>query len=209
MNSQLKFGTISDAKAGFARVYFEEDDIVSDFWPVLARTSLIDKESWVLNVDEHVVCLCDEHCELGVILGAIANEKDPVEEGAAAGKFRKVFSDGTVIEYDKEGHKLTADVKGAVNIITTTQLTARALVKATVEAPQIELKGAVTVLGTLTAAGLSVTTMPGVPGSDGKITASADIETTGDIKAGTVSLKAHTHSGVVIGPGTSGPPVGA
>ncbi|SHN45948.1 phage baseplate assembly protein V [Chitinophaga sp. CF418] len=209
MNSQLKFGTISEAKPGFARVYFEEDEIVSDFWPVLGRTSLIDKESWVLNVDEHVVCLCDERCELGVVLGAIANEKDPVEPGASVGKFRKVFSDGTIIEYDKESHKLTADVKGAVDIISTTQLTAKAIVKASVEAPQIELKGTVTILGVLTAAGLSVTAMPGVPGSDGKITASADIETTGDIKAGTVSLKAHVHSGVVTGPGTSGPPVGA
>ncbi len=47
------------SKPGFAKVYFEGDDkIVTDWWPVLQRTSLKDKESWPLNVNEHVVCLC-------------------------------------------------------------------------------------------------------------------------------------------------------
>lgn len=216
----LKFGIISYAEPGFARVQFEEDDIVSPLWPVVSRTSLKDKESWVLNVDEHVVCLCDEHCEEGVILGCIANQIDRVESGAGAGKFRKVFEDGTIIEYDKNSGKLTADVKGSVKITATadidattdTNIKAKALVLASIEAPQIELKGNVTVIGLITAAGMSVSAMPGVPGSTGKITSTADIETTGeikaaDLKAGTVSLLTHVHAGVQTGAGTSGPPV--
>lgn len=217
---QLKFGTISYAEPGRAKVYFEEDNIPSPLWPVLSRTSLKDKESWVLNVNEHVVCLCDERCEEGVILGCIANKADTVEAGAGVGKFRKVFEDGTVIEYDKNESKLTADVKGSVKIIATgdieadssLNIKATALVMASIQAPQIELKGNVTVVGLITAAGLSVSAMVGVPGSTGKIVSTADIETTGeikaaDLKAGTVSLLSHVHSGVQTGAGTSGPPV--
>lgn len=50
---------------------------------------------------------------------------------------------------------------------------------------------------------------------DGKITATGDIEatgniktTTGDITAGTISLKLHVHSGVTTGTASSGTPVG-
>lgn len=40
----------------------------------------------------------------------------------------------------------------------------------------------------------------------GKITLNGDIEVTGDVKAGTISLKTHTHSGVTPGPGNTGLP---
>lgn len=216
----LKFGIISYAEPGFARVQFEEDDIVSPLWPVLSRTSLKDKESWVLNVNEHVVCLCDERCEEGVILGCIANKVDTVEEGAGPGKFRKVFEDGTILEYDKNTSKLTADIKGSVKITATgdieadsdTNIKATAIVMATIEAPVIQLRGEVTVIGNITAAGMSVSAMTDVPGSTGKIVSTADIETTGeitasDVKAGALSLLSHMHTGVQTGTGTSGPPV--
>ena len=216
----LKFGIISDAKPGFCRVYFEEDDLVSDWWPMVMRTSLKDKESWVLNANEHVVCICDEYCEQGAIIGCIASDADPVEPGASTGKFRKVFEDGTIIEYDKNSHKLTANVIGSVevsstsdiNATTQTQIKATAIISATIESPNIQLKGNVTVVGNITAAGMSVSPMSDVPGSTGKITSTANIETTGEIKAtnvtaGTVSLLTHTHSGVQTGVAISGPPI--
>ncbi|MBV7529042.1 phage baseplate assembly protein V [Chitinophaga sp. sic0106] len=215
----LKYGVVSDVKPGFAKVYFAEDDFVTDWWPVIAVTTLKDKSSWPLNVQEHVVCMCDEHCDVGVILGCIHSEVDPVDAGAAPGKFRKVFEDGTVIEYDKQAHLLTADVKGSVNVVSTqeivatsqTTLKAKALVRASIEAPDIQLKGNVTVVGQLTAAGISAAPMAGVPGT-GKITAQADIETTGeikaaDVKAGAISLLSHKHSGVQTGTGSSGTPI--
>lgn len=43
---------------------------------------------------------------------------------------------------------------------------------------------------------------------NGDITAD-NVTATGDVVAGTVSLKLHVHSGVTTGPGMSGPPVGA
>jgi phage baseplate assembly protein V len=203
IHSPLKFGIVSDVKPGYAKVYFEEDDIVTGWWPVITKTSLKDFESWPLNVKEHVACICDERLEEGVILGAIHSDPEPPEDGAGPGKFRKVFEDGTVLEYDKTLHKLTADVKGPVNI--------KALTIATIEAPVITLKGNVSVVGVLAAGAISLAALPGVDGANGKV--QGDLNATGTIKAdtdvmvGTKSLKNHTHSGVTTGSGISGPPV--
>src|SRR4051812_20817396 len=112
MHQALKFGIISEVKPGYAKVYFQEDDFVTDWWPVLVATSLKDFESWPLNTKEHVACICGERCEEGVILGAIHSKPDPPDSGAGPGKFRKLFEDGTLLEYDKVAHKLTVDVKG-------------------------------------------------------------------------------------------------
>ncbi|MDI3319997.1 phage baseplate assembly protein V [Pinibacter soli] len=225
---QFKIGLVSDAKAGFAKVYFKDDDITSDWWPVIVRTSLKDKESWILNANEHVACITDTHCEEGFIIGAIHSNAEPPDSGASKNKFRKVFEDGTYLEYDKSSHELTANVQGKVTIsangnikattntgnieATTTagNINAKAL-QATIEAPVITLKGAVTVQGTITAGGLSLTAMPGVSGADGKV--QGDINVTGAVnadgavKSGAISLGTHKHTGVQTGSGTSGTPV--
>jgi phage baseplate assembly protein V len=215
----LKFGIVSDTKPGYAKVYFEEDDIVTDWWPVLVRTSMKDFESWPLNIQEHVACVVGEHCEEGVVLGAIHSDPEPPDPGAGAGKFRKVFEDGTYLEYDKSAHRLTANVQGEVDVIATsdinatsqTNIKAKASILASIEAPTITLKGAVTVQGVITAGGLALTPMAGVTGADGKvqgdINISGSVNADADVKAGTVSLKTHIHSGVTTGSGTSGQPV--
>ena len=106
MSTPFKYGIVSEVKPGFAKVYFEGDDgIVTDWWPVIQRTSLKDKESWPLNVNEHVACLCDERLEEGVVLGAVYSDADTPDSGATAGKFRQVFEDGALVEYDKAAHK--------------------------------------------------------------------------------------------------------
>lgn len=206
MNAQIKYGIVSEAKPGYAKVYFQEDDIVSDWWPVLVRTSLKDKESWPLNVKEHVACICDDRMEEGLIMGAIYSAPEPPDENAGPGKFRKLFEDGTYLEYDKGTHKLTADVAGDVDITASQTVKAKATIQATIEAPDIHLKGNVTVVGVLAAGSISAAPAAGVPGADGKITTTGDIETSGDVKAGGVSLKTHKHTGVTTGGGISGTP---
>lgn len=213
----LKFGIVSGIKPGFAKVSFEEDGIVTDWLPVLVRKSKSDKESWQLEANEHVACLMDEYVEEGIVIGAIPNDQDEPDSGEGAGKWRKKFADGTVIEYDRLNHKMTVDVKGSLDAKTTgeasidagTTLTAKAAVKATVEAVAIELKGNVVVSGTLSAGAISTNTGGGGTGKleiAGDITLTGKIEATGDIKAGTVSLKSHVHPGVQSGAGTTGLP---
>lgn len=110
---RMEYGIVSDiSKPGFARVKLNANGIVTDFLPVVRRKSLSDKESWQLEIHEHVVCLLDDHCDTGVIIGAIHDEeKDLADNAGTGGKFRKKFSDGTIIEYDKNESKYSQIVK--------------------------------------------------------------------------------------------------
>lgn len=211
---QIKYGVISDVKTGYAKVFFAEDNISTDWWPVLRRTSLKDKESWPLNVQEHVACICDVRMEDGVILGAIHNDQDAADSGAGATKFRKVFEDGTILEYDKGAHQLTATVKGKADIIadndvtvnSQTKIKAIATVEADITAPLVKITGNLTITGNLAFGG----TMSGPSGSGFSFSSNKlnvkDIDATGDVKAGAISLKDHVHGGVQTGGGTTGLP---
>ncbi|UAY57284.1 phage baseplate assembly protein V [Arachidicoccus terrestris] len=230
----LKYGLVCEVKPGYAKVNFDDDDdLATDWLPVLVRRSQSDKESWQLEINEHVVCLMINDGDDGVIIGAIYSDEDTPDNGEAAGKFRKLFSDGTLIEYDKTLHKLTASVKGdiAINAAGDAQISAKniqavATQKAAVSAAEIEatgstsakivspvitLQGAVTVTGALTAATIA-TTGGGAITSTGDMNITGKIEAGGEIKGGSVvvgdiDLGTHTHSGVTTGAGTSGPPV--
>lgn len=182
----LKFGIVSDAsRFGYAKVYFEEDDIVTDWWPVVRATSLKDKTSYPLNVDEHVVCLADCHLEEGTVLGAIHNDVDTPDSGAGPGKFRKVFEDGTVLEYDKTAHKFTGSINGTAEI----------------QATEVTIIGNLTVTGNLAFSG-------SLSGGSSAAGLSFDGQTlkAPDVQAGTVSLNAHIHPGVQNGGGVTGQP---
>ena len=101
----FKFGIVSEAKAGFAKVFFQQDNLVTDWLPIVLPHTMTDKVGYVLNVKEHVACLCDERCEEGVILGAIHSNPEPADTGATVDKFRQVFADGGLFEYDKALHQ--------------------------------------------------------------------------------------------------------
>lgn len=207
MKYHLKFGVVSEAKAGFAKIYFEEDNLVTDWLPILVRTSMKDKESWILNVNEHVACMVDTCCEEGVILGAIHSDPEPADSGAGPSKFRKVFEDGTYLEYDKENHTLTANVQGDVKITAAKTITANATIEADIESPVINLKGTVNVVGMLNAGGLAIAAAGGANGKvQGDINITGTVNADGDIQTGTISLKNHVHGGVSSGTSSTTPP---
>ncbi|MCG2614900.1 phage baseplate assembly protein V [Terrimonas sp. NA20] len=223
MSTELKYGIVCEVKPGFARISFEDDDIVSDWLPVLRRKTKTQKESWQLDINEHVVCLMDCHCEEGVVIGAIHSDVDTPDSNEHPAKFRKIFSDGTVIEYDSEAHKLTVDVKGDLKATTSgdseidaaTNLKGKAGAKAIIEAPAIELTGmvkitgATTIVGALTVGAISVSAGSGGGGTmdiEGDMNIQGKIDATGDVTAGGISVKLHKHTGVQTGPGVTGPP---
>lgn len=201
--AEMKFGIVSDIKPGFAKVSFAEDGIVSGWLHVCVRKSLTDKDSWTLEVNEHVVCLVDENCEIGVVLSAIYSDVDQPASVEGAGIFNKTFSDGTAITYNKNTHELKAAVVGSAKITATVSIEADAVVSAIIKAPVITLTGAVTVEGVITAGGLVIAAMAGVPSADGLV--HGDIKVTGtvtgqtDVVSGAISLKTHRHGGVQTG----------
>lgn len=220
----LRYGLISDIDPakGLARVNFNDDGIVSDWLPILVPKAMEDSFSFFPDINEHVACLMDEHSENGVVMGSLYNTQS-APNGGNKDKFRIRFKDGTVLEYDRAGSKLFADVKGQVEIkaqgavkvdgqstvdVTATgnvkvETAAAATLKATavtIDAPATTVTGTLTVAGLLTA-GAIATSGAGAVTVGGSITAAGDIETTGgDVKApGGINLITHKHGGVTAG----------
>jgi phage baseplate assembly protein V len=218
MSSKLMYGIISemDATAGLARVYFEEDDFVSNPLQIVVQRSLGDQISFPFAVNEHVACMMDEHCEYGVILGAIYDESNK-PANSAKGKFLITFGDNTTIEYDGISHTLTIDVKGDVKVKCETldaQVTGEASIKAAtveIEATETTIKGilnvqgAANIEGIVSAGGLASIT-PGEPldGSTADLNVKS-LTSTEDVKSGTISLEEHIHTAPSGGGPTTAP----
>lgn len=208
----LRFGNITevDPAKGYARVTFTDDGIVSDWLQFVVMGAIKDKFSHTFSINEQVACLMDENSEEGVILGAIFNDKTPLNNGGD-GIFRVKFDDNSVIEYNRNSHEYKLDIKGKINVSAQSEvninavnanITATAIAK--IEAPVIQLNGAVAISGGLTVGGTI-----SAPGG-GAI--SGDFEVAGQIKGatvtnGTISLGTHKHTGVQTGGGTSGTPI--
>lgn len=201
----LRFGNITevDPAKGYARVTFTDDGIVSDWLQFLTLGAIKDNFSHTFSINEQVACLMDENSEEGVILGAIFNDKTPPNNGGE-GIFRVKFDDDSVIEYDRNSHEYTLDIKGKINITAQTEVNINAVnanviatAIAKIQAPAIQLTGTVAISGALTVGG--TITAPG----GGAI--SGDMKVTGDVLAGAVSLKTHRHTTTTNGNPTSTP----
>lgn len=147
----LKFGIVThiDESKALVRVQFTDIDAVISYWlPVLKAKTLKDKQYWMPDIGEHVVCLLDENGEEGVVLGAIYSDADSVPI-VSRDKYHIKFSDGTIIEYDRTSHKLTADVKGDIDIKATgqcdvhcqNQIFIKSTTNVTIQAPSLNIRG--------------------------------------------------------------------
>lgn len=106
-----------DEKTGTARVKLPDgDDLVSMPLRVSQRRTLKDQSQELPDVGEHVACIfTGQGLEDGAIMGAVYSEKDG-SPGRPSHCWYNKFEDGTEIEYDRKTHKLTAKVKGSVEV---------------------------------------------------------------------------------------------
>lgn len=192
----IKFGTISqiDADKGLVKVDFPDDGIVSKWIPVLMHGTKANKYFHIYDVGEHVACQMDEHCENGVVMGAIYSSAEVPGDAKGADVAGVVFSDGTKITYNRNSRVLTIDGPEQINVVCNeATITADNLIK--LEAPTIEIVGDIDLDGGFASNG-DITTTTG------------DIKTTsGEVTAKTIDLTTHIHSGVQPGGGTSALPV--
>ena len=116
-----------DEKTAKVRVELEDADKVITYWlPVVVQKAQDDKFYWLPDVGELVlVGFLDYGIEQGFVLGSIYNQQDkpPV---ASKDKMHIQFKDGTVIEYDRNTHKLLIHSVGDIEIISDTHITMRA-----------------------------------------------------------------------------------
>lgn len=113
---KLRFGRIDevDNSKGLFRVRFEEDGIVSPWMSGIVPNSKSTKFALPYEKDEHVVCSMDDHCDTGVILGALYSKA--AQPTITGGKYGVEFSDGSKVEFDPASGKLTIEAQGEVNI---------------------------------------------------------------------------------------------
>ncbi|NJD38456.1 MAG: phage baseplate assembly protein V [Geobacter sp.] len=177
----MKIGivTATDPATCSARVQFPaHDGMVTAPLPVMQKKSLRDKQYWMPDVGEQVVCLMDENEEFGVIAGAIYSDADAPPVGSQD-KYHVRFDDGTWIEYDRASHTLAAHVvagtlEATVDIsatITSPLIRAVASSKVQCDTPLTECTGNLVVNGGITCLG-------SYGGSGGKIITPGDIQST-------------------------------
>lgn len=115
----IRVGRVSavDPARATARVVFEAQEVVSYDLPVIQRQTLRNKDYYLPDVGEHVVCIFLPTGNAdGFILGAIYTDED---QPPASSQDKRVvqFEDGTRIEYDRASHTLTVNAVGPINIV--------------------------------------------------------------------------------------------
>ena len=117
----VRIGIISSTnpKKNTVRVTFpDKDNLVSGDLRIIHRGSIGNRDYWMPDVGEEVVCIFptnDESYFDGYVIGTLFNDKEPPNANSQD-VTRIDFKDGTSIEYDREKHALKVECKGTLEI---------------------------------------------------------------------------------------------
>lgn len=120
----IRIGRVSsvDINTNTARVAFsDKDDLVSGNLMIVNRGSLANKDYWIPDIDEQVLCLMMPNksglgLNEGFILGSFFSAEDAPQERSADVRAVK-FGDGTVIKHDRSTGNLTINATGNISIV--------------------------------------------------------------------------------------------
>jgi phage baseplate assembly protein V len=100
---------------GKVRVEFQDADVIESFkLPVLCHKTRCDKDYWMPDTGEHVLCIfLPVGQEKGFVLGSFYSEKDLVPV-ASRDKYHVRFLDGTWIEYDRGAGEMQVHCRGKI-----------------------------------------------------------------------------------------------
>lgn len=121
LRGMVRTGTVSAVypDTDMVRVVFDDkDETTSPKLHVLHRCSGKNKDYWLPDIGDPVVCLFannDKNFSTGWILGSYFTEKQPPQV-ANADVMRMDFADGGFIEYDRAASSLTVNVPGNITI---------------------------------------------------------------------------------------------
>jgi phage baseplate assembly protein V len=217
-------GTVEETDYPNARVRVKIGLNVTAWLPWMTTRAGGDRSWHAPEVGEQVLVLSPSgDFRQGFALPSIYQNAHPAP--ADSEKIHRIeYSDGAVLEYDRENHRLTATIPGEVVIDAQGDIKATTQKSATVEATEnisATAQGNISAssAGTITAncagamslqasgavliqAGGILTLQAPSLVIDGPVT-----QTGGDITSDGISAQTHTHSGVTSGTETSGPPV--
>lgn len=120
----VRIGRVSsiNAAANTAKVVFtDKNELVSGELMIVNRGSMADKDYWLPDIDEQVLCLMlpnnsGQGLNAGFILGSFFSAEDAPQENSADVRAVK-FGDGTVVKHDRSTGNLTVNVTGDISII--------------------------------------------------------------------------------------------
>ena len=106
--------------------------MVSGNLMIVNRGSMVDKDYWIPDIDEQVLCLMmpnksGQGLNEGFIIGSFFSAEDGPQERSADVRAIK-FGDGTVIKHDRSTGNLTINATGDISIIAAGTLTIRGAV---------------------------------------------------------------------------------
>ncbi len=122
----LRVGTVEevDHNNALARVQLGNNHTVALPW--LTQRAGGDRTWWPVEVGEQVVILSPSgDLTQGIILGALYSGAASAPS-SSAGVYRTEYSDGAVIQYDRNTHQLTADIPGDVSVTANGNISAQA-----------------------------------------------------------------------------------
>lgn len=124
MKNIVRIGRVSsiDAAANTAKVVFtDKNELVSGELMIVNRGSMADKDYWLPDIDEQVLCLMlpnnsGQGLNAGFILGSFFSAEDVPQENSADVRAVK-FGDGTVVKHDRSTGTLSIKATGDINIM--------------------------------------------------------------------------------------------
>ena len=174
----ITIGTIKEVETSKACARIDLGNLITGWLPWLAERAGNDCTWWVPDIGEQVVIVSPSgDLSQGIILSALYQKKH-TEQHHQADVHRTAYSDGAIIDYDRQLHKLCV------------KLPANATIEV-VSDGGIHLSGDIKIEGNLAVSGnLTV---------DESVSANDKISSKADVVAGAISLTKHIH------PGPNGP----
>lgn len=123
LKNLIRIGRVSsiNSAACTAKVVFtDKDSMVSSDLMIVNRGSLADKDYWMPDIDEQVLCLMQPNASgkglnAGYILGSFFSAEDPPHESSSAVRAVK-FADGSIVKHDRNSGTLIIHATGDINI---------------------------------------------------------------------------------------------
>ena len=148
----LVFGEIIAIKGHQARLKIpEHDNYETDWFFVPQLCTVSDKASNVLEIGTLVGAVTTENFDDGCIIGALYNDQDICVTDDKNIK-SIVFSDGTIIQYDKKEHIFTVNIKEETQMASP-KITVNAKTSVNITTPTLTLTGNLSVSGNISSGG--------------------------------------------------------
>lgn len=192
IGNTIQIGRIAEVDAAKGLVKVDLDGPVTSWIPWLQRRAGDDRDWSVPSVGEQVAIAAPSGELSGAfVIGSLNQDAHP-NAGDSADKPRTVYSDGTVVEYNKASHTLTIDTSASSGtvIIKCNTATVEAAASVTIDTPETTCTGNLTV-----AKSLNVGTEGGTATVHGDMNSTGTITAAIDVVGGGKSLTGHTNGG--------------